>query len=288
MISSMTAFARAQDNGDWGSAVWELRSVNHRYLEISLRLPEPMRELEPQIRELISQSLSRGKVDVNLKYTASAAMVGQLNLNKSMLSQLSSAIGQLESELGRGMQVEATRLLSWPGVLEEKSPDMTPAHQAVLELLKRAIQSMAEMRDREGKAIVEMISTRLVAVEERAQSLRKILPELAKAQREQLLAKLSDLAVDYDKERFEHELVYLAQKADVEEELDRLEAHVVEVRRSMGKEGSMGRRLDFLMQELNREANTLGSKAADSRVTMTAVELKVLIEQMREQVQNIE
>jgi uncharacterized protein (TIGR00255 family) len=288
MISSMTAFARAQDNGDWGSAVWELRSVNHRYLEINMRLPEQMRELEPQIRELINQSLSRGKVDVNLKYTASAAMVGQLNLNKSMLSQLSSAIGQLESELGRGMQVDATRLLSWPGVLEEKSPDMTPAHQAVLGLLKRAIQSMAEMRDREGKAIVEMISTRLVAVEERAQILRKILPELAKAQREQLLAKLSDLAVDYDKERFEHELVYLAQKADVEEELDRLEAHVVEVRRSMGKEGSMGRRLDFLMQELNREANTLGSKAADSRVTMTAVELKVLIEQMREQVQNIE
>jgi uncharacterized protein (TIGR00255 family) len=288
MISSMTAFSRVQDNGDWGSAAWELRSVNSRYLEINVRLPEHLRELEPHIREQISQFLARGKVDVTLKYTASATMAGQLNLNKSMMAQLGQAISGLETELGRAVQLDAARLLSWPGVLEEQSPDMSPIHQAILALLKRALQSMVEMRNREGSAITEMISSRLLAVEERVQTLRVILPELTKMQRDQLLAKLSDLAVDYDKERFEHELVYLAQKADVAEELDRLEAHVLEVRRSLSKEGSMGRRLDFLMQELNREANTLGSKAADSRVTMTAVELKVLIEQMREQVQNIE
>lgn len=288
MITSMTAFARAQDSGDWGGAVWELRSVNHRYLEISLRLPEPLRELEPLVREQVSRFLTRGKVDVTLKYTASVAMAGKLNLNRQMLTQLRVAIGELESELGRNLDVEATRLLAWPGILEEQSPDMSPVHQAVLELLKKALQSMVAMRDREGKAITEMVSTRLQAVEETVKSLRLILPEVAQSQRAQLLAKLKELEADFDPDRLEHELVYLAQKADVDEELDRLEAHVVEVRQSLAKDGAMGRRLDFLMQELNREANTLGSKAADSRVTMAAVELKVLIEQMREQVQNIE
>lgn len=288
MISSMTAFSRVQDNGGWGSAAWELRSVNHRYLEISVRLPESLRELEPQIRELVSQFLTRGKVDVTLKYTASFAMTGQLKLNQSMMAQLSMAIGSMEAELGRPVQLEAARLLSWPGILEEQSPDMSPVHHAVLALLKRALQSMVEMRNREGQAIAEMISSRLLSVEEQVKALRLLLPELVTAQREQLLGKLNDLAVDYDQDRLEHELVYLAQKADVAEELDRLEAHVVEVRRSLSKDEAMGRRLDFLMQELNREANTLGSKAADARVTMTAVELKVLIEQMREQVQNIE
>lgn len=288
MITSMTAFARGQESGDWGSAVWEIRSVNHRYLEISLRLPEPLRELESQIREQIAQFLTRGKIDVYLKYTAGIAMSGQLNLNKPLLTQLGQVIGQLEAELGRNIQLDATRLLAWPGVLEEQSPDMSPAQQAVMGGLKRVLEAMVQMREREGKAITEMLLSRLVAIEEKVQALKRILPEIAKAQRDQLLQKLSDLAVDYDKDRLEHELVYLAQKADVEEELDRLEAHVREVRHSLSKEGSNGRRLDFLMQELNREANTLGSKAADARVTMTAVELKVLIEQMREQVQNIE
>ncbi len=288
MISSMTAFSRAQDSSEWGSAVWELRSVNHRYLEISVRLSEPLKEIEPQIREMISQFLSRGKVDVSLKYAPSSAMSGKINLNKAMLSQLSSAMSEIESELGRTLHCDATRLLSWPGVLEEQSSDMAPVHQAVLTLLKKALESMVEMRNREGKAIVEMIYSRLLAVEEKVKALRNILPELLKSQREQLLEKLNELKVEYDQDRFEHELVYLAQKADVEEELDRLDAHVVEVKRSLTQKGSMGRRLDFLMQELNREANTLGSKASDTRVTMTAVELKVLIEQMREQVQNIE
>ncbi len=205
-----------------------------------------------------------------------------------MLLQLRTAMSGLESEIGRAIHCDATRLLSWPGVLEEQSPDMSPVHQAVLALLKRALDSMVEMRIREGNATSEIISSRLSAVAEQVKSLRSILPELLKTQREQLLAKLSDLKVEYDQDRFEHELVYLAQKADVEEELDRLETHVVEVRRSLTQKNSMGRRLDFLMQELNREANTLGSKASDTRVTMTAVELKVLIEQMREQVQNIE
>lgn len=288
MISSMTAFSRMQDSGHWGSAVWELRSVNHRYLEINVRLPDSLKELEQQVRETISKFLSRGKVDVTLKYVASAAMSGHVNLNKSMLSQLRTAMSELETEIGRAIHCDATRLLSWPGVLEEQSPDMSPVHQAVLALLKKALDSMVEMRIREGNATSEIISSRLSSVDEQVKSLRSILPELLKSQREQLLAKLSELKVEYDQDRFEHELVYLAQKADVEEELDRLETHVVEVKRSLTQNGSMGRRLDFLMQELNREANTLGSKASDTRVTMTAVELKVLIEQMREQVQNIE
>lgn len=287
MINSMTAFARSHDSADWGSAVWEIRSVNHRYLEISLRLPEPVRELEPQIREQIAQFLKRGKVDVYLKYIPGTAMAGQFILNQSMVTQLKTVIDQLKAEISP-LQVDATRLLSWPGILEEQTTDMAPVQQAMMASLKKVLKSMVEMREREGKAIIEMLSSRLVAIEEKVQNLKGILPELAKAQRDQLLEKLKDLAVDYDKDRLEHELVYLAQKADVAEELDRLEAHVLEVRRSLSQEGSMGRRLDFLMQELNREANTLGSKAADPRVTMTAVELKVLIEQMREQVQNIE
>lgn len=288
MIRSMTAFSRTQETGTWGSAVWELRSVNHRYLEINVRLPEPLKEIEQQIRETISQFLSRGKVDVSLKYVASAAMSGKINLNHSMLSQLRSAISDMESEIGKTLHCDATRLLSWPGVLEEQSQDMSPVHQAVLGLLKKALESMVEMRNREGKAIIEMISSRLVTIEDEIKKLRTILPEILKSQREQLLEKLNGLKVEYDQDRFEHELVYLAQKADVAEELDRIDTHVIEVKRSLTQKGSMGRRLDFLMQELNREANTLGSKAADSRVTMTAVELKVLIEQMREQVQNIE
>lgn len=287
MISSMTAFARGHDSGDWGSAVWEIRSVNHRYLEMSLRLPEPVRELEPQIREQIAQCLKRGKVDVYLKYIPGAAMAGQFTLNQPMVTQLKNVIEQLKSDISP-LQVDATRLLSWPGILEEQSTDMAPVQQAMMTSLKKVLKSMVDMREREGKAITEMLLSRLVAIEEKVENLKGILPELAKAQRDQLLEKLKDLAVDYDKDRLEHELVYLAQKADVAEELDRLEAHVLEVRRSLSQEGSMGRRLDFLMQELNREANTLGSKAADPRVTMTAVELKVLIEQMREQVQNIE
>ncbi len=287
MINSMTAFARGHDSGDWGSAVWEIRSVNHRYLEISLRLPEPVRELEPQIREQIAQFLKRGKVDVYLKFIPGVAMAGQLTLNQPMVTQLKKVIEQLKTEI-HPLEVDATRLLSWPGILEEQSTDMAPVQQAMLAGLKNVLKSMVEMREREGKAINEMLSSRLVAIEEKVKNLKAVLPELAKAQRDQLLEKLRDLALDYDKDRLEHELVYLAQKADVAEELDRLEAHVLEVRRSLSQEGSMGRRLDFLMQELNREANTLGSKAADPRVTMTAVELKVLIEQMREQVQNIE
>jgi uncharacterized protein (TIGR00255 family) len=284
----MTAFARVQESGDWGAAVWEIRSVNHRYLEVGLRLPEQFRELESLIREQIAQVLARGKVDVFLKYTPAATMSGQIKLNKPLLDQFKQVIEQLKSEMKQEIQVEATRLLSWPGLLEEQTPDLAPVQKALLDSLKKVLKSMVEMREREGKAIAEMLLSRLVAIEEKVSALKLILPELIKSQRDQLLQKLSELTVDYDKDRLEQELVYLSQKSDVEEEIDRLETHVSEVRRSLTEKGTLGRRLDFLMQELNREANTLGSKAIDTRVTMTAVELKVLIEQMREQVQNIE
>jgi len=288
MISSMTAFGRSQANGDWGTVTWELRSVNHRYFEVSTRLPEPIRAFEALIREQLSKQLSRGKIEVNAKYTLGEATTGQLRINESLLSQLLQLTKKIDQELGRNSDCDAAKFLSWPGVLQEESPDTEMLQQHVLAALAEAVDSMVAMRRREGAAIRALLESRLEGIEQQVALVRQILPEIAQALRAQIVNRLQELGSTYDADRLEQELVYLAQKSDVSEELDRLDTHITEARRSLVKGEAVGRRLDFLMQEFNREANTLGSKSTDTRVTQAAVELKVLIEQMREQVQNVE
>ncbi|MDQ2994208.1 MAG: YicC family protein [Pseudomonadota bacterium] len=288
MINSMTAFARSQSSGDWGTVIWEIKSVNHRYLDVSMRLPEALRALEPLVREQIMTQLARGKVELFAKYNPGVAMTGQLHLNEALLTQFVQMTHKLDTALGRKAEFDAMRLLSWPGMVQEDSPDTEILQEHVLAALQEAVTSLMAMRRREGDSIKVMLQTRIDGIEEQVRIVRQILPEIASALRAQLLARLQELSSTYDVDRLEQELVYLAQKSDITEELDRLESHVTEVRRALAKGGAAGRRLDFLMQEFNREANTLGSKSTDSRVTAAAVELKVLIEQMREQVQNVE
>lgn len=288
MISSMTAFARSQASGDWGAVTWELKSVNHRYFEVSFRLPETLRVFEPLIREQLAKKLSRGKIDVSAKYTLGAATTGQLQINDALLRQLVQLTKNIDQELGRPCECDALKILSWPGVLQDEAPDMQTLQQPLLAAMEEAVDGMVAMRRREGDAIKALLESRLQGIVQQVAIVRQLLPEIAVALRSQIVNRLQELQSAYDVDRLEQELVYLAQKSDVAEELDRLEAHIKETHRALASGEAVGRRLDFLMQEFNREANTLGSKSTDSRVTQAAVELKVLIEQLREQVQNVE
>ena len=287
MIRSMTAFAREGRDSPWGALVWELRSVNHRYLDVSLRLPEELRGLDPAVRERLSARLERGKVEATLKYQpkeATASLAVDTDAARALL-RAAEEVHRLDAGLAPLAVVDVLR---WPGVLKAPTLDAEALAQAALEALERAIAQLADMRAREGARIKEMIATRVRAVREGVDGLAPILPELTQQYRQRLTERVAELTQGADPARLEQEVVLFAQRADVAEEVDRLRAHCAEVERLLSRDQSVGRRLDFLMQELNREANTLGSKATDLRLTNTAVELKVLIEQMREQVQNIE
>ena len=288
MIHSMTAFARKDRQGDWGTAAWELRSVNHRYLELALRLPEPLRDLEGSVRERVRARLQRGKVDCVLRFQAGDAAAAQISVNLPLATQLAHASREVDALLYNPAPVSAMDLLQWPGVLRVAETDLERVSAEVLSLLEVALAELVATRQREGEQLRELIRERLQAVLAEVVAVRARLPEVLSAQRERLLARLGELKAELDPMRLEQEMVLLAQRVDVAEELERLEAHVAEVRRVLEAGGAAGRRLDFLMQELNREANTLGSKSQDSETTRSAVELKVLIEQMREQIQNIE
>ena len=288
MTCSMTAFARHQADTPGGSLLWELRSVNHRYLEISPRLPEELRGLEPQVRETIGARLARGKIDCFLRFQAKDNLSGTIELDDSQAQRLIAAaqrVGRIADDVGA---LQAIDILRWPGVLRAPELDVDTLGAAALDLLTRALDGLVEMRQREGERMQELVSQRLTAMAATVVDLRKLLPELAQAYRERLESRLSEVKTQLEPGRLEQEIILFAQKTDVAEELDRLAAHIDEVRNAFRSNRQIGRRLDFLMQEFNREANTLGSKAADLRVTNAAVELKVLIEQMREQVQNIE
>ena len=288
MTYSMTAFARHEADIPGGSLLWELRSVNHRYLEISPRLPEELRGLEPQVRETIGARLARGKIDCFLRFQARDKLADAIELDDSQAERLVGAaqrLGRIADGVGA---LRAIDILRWPGVLRAPELDVDTLGVAALDLLSRALDGLVAMRRREGERMQELVSQRLTAMAAIVADLRKLLPELAQAYRERLETRLSDIKAELEPGRLEQEIILFAQKTDVAEELDRLAAHVDEVRNAFGSNRQIGRRLDFLMQELNREANTLASKAADLRVTSAAVELKVLIEQMREQVQNIE
>ena len=290
MTSSMTAFARGQVQEDWGSLVWEIRSVNHRYLELHFRLPEQMREIEPGLREILRKQLSRGKIECGLRYQV-AESEQELNLNPSMLEKLKSALLEVNNKLAGDLTVSPVNpleVLQWPGVQAIEETEMAVVNKAALEAFSDAIAELKNMRQREGIELEKFINARLDSVLNEVSNLRKVLPEILEAQRQKILDRLEEVKTELNPERLEQEMVILAQKMDVDEELDRLETHVSEVKRTLSGKGAIGRRLDFLMQELNREANTLSSKSINAGLTQTAVNLKVLIEQMREQIQNIE
>ncbi|MFO7593494.1 MAG: YicC/YloC family endoribonuclease [Pseudomonadota bacterium] len=288
MIRSMTAFARKQGQGDWGALQIELRSVNHRYLEVNPRLPEELRMLEPKLRERLSQRLSRGKVECSVRYQPPQTMAGELAVNLELVKQLSHASREIDAIIYNPAPVNSLEVLSWPGVLESPGIDEDRLQAELLSLMDEAVEELNDSRRREGEKLREIILKRCDSAEEVVTAVRQRLPEVLTNLRRRLENRLAELQQEMDQERLEQEMVLLAQKLDVDEEMDRLATHIEEVRRVLDSDEPVGRRLDFLMQELNREANTLGAKSADSETTKASVELKVLIEQMREQIQNIE
>ncbi|GMR16328.1 MAG: YicC family protein [Gammaproteobacteria bacterium] len=288
MAHSMTAFARQELAKDWGSLILELRSVNHRYLDVSLRLPEDFRSLEPKIREKISEKLARGKVDVGLRFTRNEVSNGEIILDKELIEQISNASREIDHILYNPEAVSSLDILRWPGVIKTPELDSTELTSALFELLDLTLADMLDGRAREGEKLAALILQRCQSISDVIVNVKKRLPEIMQIWREKLLKRIQDASVEVDENRLEQELVILAQKTDVDEELDRLITHIAEVERVLKDQKPIGRRLDFLMQELNREANTLGSKSIDTETTKASVDLKVFIEQMREQIQNIE
>ena len=287
MIYSMTGFARVEKQSDVGALVLELRSVNHRYLDISFRMPEELRAFETQLRERLQRKLARGKIECNLRYEPSSG-VTELVVNEDVVRALLDAVKKTEEMMSNAARISALEILSWPGVIQEPSPDENALAALLLETVDEGLERLLEMRAREGRRMAELLRQRLDAIESIAAKVRQRRPEVVAAMREKLEARLAQLDVDADSGRLEQEMAMIAQKLDIDEELDRLDAHVKAAREALDRDEPVGRRLDFLMQEFNREANTVGSKSADAQTTEAAVELKVLIEQMREQVQNIE
>ncbi|MEW8316491.1 MAG: YicC/YloC family endoribonuclease [Candidatus Thiodiazotropha endolucinida] len=284
----MTAFAREEYRGDLGILSWEIRSVNHRYLEMFLRLPEELRVLEPMIREHINARLGRGKLDVSLKFKPGGVAEAGLSVNQRMVHQLVNADRQIADLTGLNESLRSGDLLRWPGVLEENEQDLTPVKQQAMALLETTIDSLIDNRLREGDRLGEIIRQRCGSLKLQVEQVRDLMPEVLDGFRNRISERLSEVLDEMDETRLEQEMVILAQRLDVDEEMDRLETHLDEVERVLAADEPIGRRLDFLMQELNREANTLTSKSTSVDVTRAAVEMKVLIEQMREQIQNIE
>jgi uncharacterized protein (TIGR00255 family) len=284
----MTAFAREEYQKSWGQICWELRSVNHRYLDISIRLPDEWRSLDFAVRKLVQSYLKRGKVDCTLHLQASYSNNSRLDINTALVEQLWKMIQTIDKITGNTTPPEALTVLRWPGVLETQTLDVDLVSQEVLQQLETALEQLVANRAREGAQLAALIEQRCEAIAQEVGQVRAELPVILEAQRERLHAKLAEIIEEVDKERLEQEIVFIAQKMDVAEELDRLEAHLIEVREVLSKGQSVGRRLDFLVQELHREANTLGAKSNHIKTSRSVVELKVLIEQMREQVQNIE
>lgn len=287
MIRSMTAYARREIKGDWGSAAWELRSVNQRYLETYLRLPEQFRSLEPVARDRIRNRLTRGKIECSLRFELDPRAQGQLILNEQLAKQLVAAAKWVKLQSDEG-EVNPLDILRWPGVMAAEEQDLDAISAELLQALEGALDDFIAARESEGQALQALIEQRLAGVSAEVAKVRAQMPNVLQWQREKLTAKLEEAQVQLDGNRLEQELLLLAQRIDVAEELDRLEAHVKETYKILTKQEAVGRRLDFMMQEFNRESNTLASKSINAEVTASAIELKVLIEQMREQIQNIE
>jgi len=286
MIRSMTAFASAERTTQWGTLGCELRAVNHRFLELGVRLPDELRALEPALRERVSARMARGKLDLTMRLRPPDGDAA-LHLDPRVLDQLSALAQGLHARFP-SLQVQFTDLLQFPGVLRGGAGDPAALQAEALALLDEVLGDFLAAREREGANLATVIRERVDAIAQRAGEVRALMPVIRAGQRAKLEARLAELAQPVDPGRLEQELVLALQKLDVDEELDRLDSHVTEIRRVLVQKEPVGRRLDFLLQEFNREANTLGSKSVDSRTSQVAVELKVLIDQVREQVQNIE
>ena len=286
MIHSMTGYARKEFKGDWGTAVWEIRSVNQRYLETYLRLPEQLRGLEPILRERFRKHLERGKVECNLRFE-SQTNAGQLQINEALAEQLIESALWVIDQAGQG-QLNPLDVLRWPGVMATPEQDMDELNTRLLAGFDEVLGLFIESRQSEGDKLKAVIEQRLEGIQNEVTKVRAFMPQILDWQRQKLIDRLAEAKLELDPTRVEQEIILLAQRIDVAEELDRLGMHIAETHKILKKGGSCGRRLDFMMQEFNRESNTLGSKSINADTTQSAVELKVLIEQMREQIQNIE
>ena len=292
MLKSMTAFARVQESCDAGSVTWEIRAVNHRYLEPGLKLPEDFRALEPEIRKQVAKYLTRGKVEISLRYNLNHTQLGEIKLNEEIVLGLRQVEQRVLNIVHEGSKLSVSDILSWPGVIAETDKDLSPLLELAEGSLGAALQQLVASRETEGRALGDLIFSRCSQISQIVSELRAYRPAMITAMHEKWKANLNEKmqkwAEGSNESRLEQELAILAQKLDVDEELDRIDTHIAEVENVLGRDEAVGRRLDFLMQELNREANTLASKSQDSVTTQWSVDLKVLIEQMREQIQNIE
>ncbi|MCO6441119.1 MAG: YicC family protein [Nitrococcus mobilis] len=288
MIRSMTAFARREWQSGEGKLVWEIRSVNHRYLDIRVHLPEELRSLEPALRERLGRRLGRGKIECTLRYRPSIDAANALRINWPYAEQVIAGCLSLGRLLPQAAPISPLELLRLPGVLREGESDLQPVAEAALELLEVALGELLSMREREGERLAAMLHERAGQIRELTREVQYRRPTVVRAAQERLCARIEAFKASADPARLEQELVLIAQRLDVDEELERLLSHIEEVEQVLRQNEPKGRRLDFLMQELNREANTLASKSSDTATTRAAVTIKVLIDQMREQVQNIE
>ncbi|GAB4187164.1 MAG: YicC family protein [Wenzhouxiangellaceae bacterium] len=289
MIKSMTAFAAVEENYDFGRLTWELRSVNHRFLDANIRMPEDFRVLEAEVRSRLSARLSRGKVDINLRFSPAPGLIGaNLKLHDELADSLLRVYQELAAKASATSAPDLSQLLRWPGLIEQPPPDPQPMREAALALLDQAITQLVESREREGAAIHQALTERINSIQRWVGEIRQWMPEIRDGLRTKLIERCADLPTPLEPGRLEQEIALYAQKLDVDEELDRLAAHTEEGLRVLGLDEPVGRRFDFLLQEFHRESNTLSSKSVDLRTSQAAVELKVLIEQLREQVQNIE
>lgn len=288
MIRSMTAYARKEINANWGNASWELRSVNQRYLETYIRLPEQFRSLEPIIRERLRSRLTRGKVECNLRFELDLSnFQQQLFLNKDLASQLIQSANWIKDQVNDG-NINIIDILRWPGVMSAKEQDLDKISIEILALLEKAIDEFIKVRESEGKSLEQLLVQRLEAITGEVTKIRNWMPEILQWQKDKLKTKMEEANIEFEPNRLEQELILMAQRIDIAEELDRLSTHVKETYAILKKNEAVGRRLDFMMQEFNRESNTIASKSINANITASAIELKVLIEQMREQIQNIE
>jgi uncharacterized protein (TIGR00255 family) len=287
MIRSMTGFARRERQFPWGMLAWELRTVNHRFLEIGMRLPEELRPAEADLRQSVSAAVRRGKVDCTLHFRPSLA-TASLDVDETLLKAVTQRAKQVAELAGIAAQIDVMDVLRWPGIVQDKAREAAPMAKEAQALLADTLAELGRFRDSEGARLKEALEQRCAGLTELVQRVATRLPEIRARMRTRLSERIAQMVAEIDHERLEQELAILAQRLDVDEEIDRLRGHIQEIGKAYEAKEPAGRRLDFLMQELNREANTLASKSQDIDTTRAAVDMKVLIEQMREQVQNIE
>lgn len=288
MIRSMTGYARVESSGAWGRMSWELRAVNHRYLDIQLKIPEEFRALEGELRQLAGTRIARGKIECGLRYLREAAPGDRIELNLPRLAQLRAAMDQVAHEIGATAVPDPMRVLAFPGVLDEQPVDFAPMLAQARQLFEAAVADFTQTREREGQRLLQFILERCDAIATLTEQVRQRFPQVREQWLARVRARCAELGIEVEPQRLAQEIALSSQRLDVEEEMSRLLSHLEEVRQALARGESVGRRLDFLMQELNREANTLSSKSQDAEMTRCAVEMKVAIEQIREQVQNIE